>query len=67
MTDCLQMYLGYHRHVGRRGLARDIKEVDGSLSVTEGKSSKRGSTGYSSHEVNYEKIVFLNRTLLSYD
>ncbi|CAL9055366.1 unnamed protein product [Musa banksii] len=41
---------GYHKHVGRRGLARDIKEVDGSLSVTEGKSSKRGSTGYSSHE-----------------
>ncbi|CAL9120032.1 unnamed protein product [Musa textilis] len=41
---------GHHRHVGRRGLARDLKEVDGSLSVSEGKSSKRGSTGYSYHE-----------------
>ncbi|URE42147.1 Phosphoribosylglycinamide synthetase, C domain [Musa troglodytarum] len=41
---------GSHRRVGRRGSARGLKEVDNSLSLLEGKSSKRGSTGYSLHE-----------------
>nr|XP_018683456.1 PREDICTED: regulator of nonsense transcripts UPF3-like isoform X2 [Musa acuminata subsp. malaccensis] len=39
---------GSHRHVGRR--ARGPKETDSSLSLTEGKSFKRGPTVYSSHE-----------------
>ena len=40
--------------MGRRGSAHDTKEVDGSLSFSDGKPSKRGvSAGYGSHEVNY--------------
>ncbi|CAL9058276.1 unnamed protein product [Musa banksii] len=39
-----------HRRVGRHGSARGLKEVDNSLSLLEGKSSKRGSTSYSFHE-----------------
>ncbi|RWW30321.1 hypothetical protein BHE74_00008456 [Ensete ventricosum] len=41
---------GSHRHVGRRVSARGPKETDSSLSLTEGKSFKRGPTVYSSHE-----------------
>ncbi|WOL01564.1 regulator of nonsense transcripts UPF3-like isoform X1 [Canna indica] len=41
---------GSHRHVGRRGSARGLKEVDNSMSLLEAKGAKRGSTGYSSHE-----------------
>ncbi|XP_077249722.1 regulator of nonsense transcripts UPF3-like isoform X2 [Tasmannia lanceolata] len=43
---------GSHKHVGRRGLVlHGLKEVDGSLNISEGKSSKRGGvTGYGSHE-----------------
>ncbi|RRT84145.1 hypothetical protein B296_00010532 [Ensete ventricosum] len=41
---------GSHRRVGRRGSACGLKEVDNSLSLLEGKSSKRGSTSYSLHE-----------------
>ncbi|RWW04644.1 hypothetical protein BHE74_00009802 [Ensete ventricosum] len=43
-------FLGSHRRVGRRGSACGLKEVDNSLSLLEGKSSKRGSTSYSLHE-----------------
>lgn len=61
MTDeHLITFLGSHRRVGRRGSARGLKEVDNSLSLLEGKSSKRGSTSYSFHEVKYDKIVFLD-------
>ncbi|XP_077231613.1 smg-4/UPF3 family protein isoform X2 [Tasmannia lanceolata] len=43
---------GSHKHVGRRGLVHGLKEVDGPLSLSEGKSSKRGGAiGYGSHEV----------------
>ncbi|WOL12695.1 regulator of nonsense transcripts UPF3-like isoform X3 [Canna indica] len=41
---------GSHRHIGRRGPVRGPREVDSSLNLPEGKSSKRGSSVYSSHE-----------------
>ncbi|XP_077224320.1 regulator of nonsense transcripts UPF3-like [Tasmannia lanceolata] len=42
---------GSHRHVGRRLLLHGLKEVDGSLGLSEGKPSKRGgATGHGSHE-----------------
>lgn len=60
MTDVfLITYLGSHRHIGRRVSARGPKETDSSLSLTEGKSFKRGPTVYSSHEVKFDKMLFL--------
>ncbi|XP_077231617.1 smg-4/UPF3 family protein isoform X5 [Tasmannia lanceolata] len=48
VSDSLE---GSHKHVGRRGLVHGLKEVDGPLSLSEGKSSKRGGAiGYGSHE-----------------
>ncbi|XP_008795266.2 regulator of nonsense transcripts UPF3-like isoform X2 [Phoenix dactylifera] len=41
---------GSHRHVGRRGPARASKDAESSLSISEVKHSKRGSSGYGSHE-----------------
>ncbi|XP_042378953.1 regulator of nonsense transcripts UPF3-like [Zingiber officinale] len=41
---------GSHRHVGRRGSLRSLKDTDSSLNPSEGKNSKRGSTAYSSYE-----------------
>nr|XP_010930556.1 regulator of nonsense transcripts UPF3 isoform X1 [Elaeis guineensis] len=41
---------GSHRHAGRRGPARGSKEAESSSSISEGKHSKRGSSGYGSHE-----------------
>eukprot|EP00268_Persea_americana_P005897 TRINITY_DN1203_c0_g2_i2.p1 TRINITY_DN1203_c0_g2~~TRINITY_DN1203_c0_g2_i2.p1 ORF type:complete len:329 (-),score=86.33 TRINITY_DN1203_c0_g2_i2:927-1913(-) len=40
---------GSHRHVIRRG-SHGLKEIDGSSNFSEGKLSKRGGTGYGSHE-----------------
>ncbi|XP_074579980.1 regulator of nonsense transcripts UPF3-like isoform X2 [Curcuma longa] len=40
---------GSHRHVGRRGSLRSLKDTD-TLNPSEGKNSKRGSTAYSSYE-----------------
>ncbi|RWR90336.1 regulator of nonsense transcripts UPF3 isoform X1 [Cinnamomum micranthum f. kanehirae] len=40
---------GSHRHVVRRG-PHGLKEIDGSPNFSEGKPSKRGGTGYGSHE-----------------
>ncbi|KAK1323718.1 Regulator of nonsense transcripts UPF3 [Acorus calamus] len=44
---------GSHRHIGRRGSTHGHKDADGPLSLTEGKSLKRGgggATGYGIHE-----------------
>ncbi|GFZ09558.1 Smg-4/UPF3 family protein [Actinidia rufa] len=42
---------GSHKHNGRRGLAHNVKDADGSSIVSEGKPLKRGgSSGYGSHE-----------------
>lgn len=42
---------GSYRHVGRRGMAHGMKEVDSSMNFLEGKPSKRGgSVGYGPHE-----------------
>ncbi|XP_074576641.1 regulator of nonsense transcripts UPF3-like [Curcuma longa] len=41
---------GSHRHVGHRGSEHGPKDVITSLNLSKGKSSKRGSTVYSSHE-----------------
>ncbi|KAJ6792095.1 regulator of nonsense transcripts UPF3-like [Iris pallida] len=38
------------RHVGRRGPAPNFKEVDSSMSLAEGRLSKRGPSGHGSHE-----------------
>ncbi|KAE8022320.1 hypothetical protein FH972_008128 [Carpinus fangiana] len=40
---------GSHRHVGRRGAAHILKD-DGSLNMSEGKSSRRGVSGLGAHE-----------------
>ncbi|KAI7983398.1 hypothetical protein LOK49_LG15G02621 [Camellia lanceoleosa] len=40
-----------HKHGGRRGLAHNVKDLDGSSIVSEGKLLKKGgSSGYGSHE-----------------
>ncbi|CAL9045114.1 unnamed protein product, partial [Musa banksii] len=59
-VDFSSMENGSHRHVGRRGLARGLKEMDSSLNLSEGKSSKRASTVYSTHEVNNDEFIFLD-------
>ncbi|KAK1288306.1 Regulator of nonsense transcripts UPF3 [Acorus calamus] len=44
---------GSHRHIGRRGSTHGYKDADGPLSLSEGKSLKRGgggATGYGIHE-----------------
>ncbi|THF96302.1 hypothetical protein TEA_018200 [Camellia sinensis var. sinensis] len=42
---------GSHKHGGRRGLAHNVKDLDGSSIVSEGKLLKKGgSSGYGSHE-----------------
>ncbi|KAK4747577.1 hypothetical protein SAY87_014163 [Trapa incisa] len=41
---------GFHKPVGRRGQFVGGKDIDGSPTSTEGKSSKRGAPGYGSHE-----------------
>lgn len=41
---------GSHKHVGRRGPTHGAKDADGSSIITEGKLSKRGLSGYGSHE-----------------
>ncbi|XP_072969844.1 regulator of nonsense transcripts UPF3 [Typha angustifolia] len=41
---------GSHRLVSRRGATRGSKEAESSLSISEGKHSKRGPTGYGTHE-----------------
>lgn len=56
--ECLMTYVGSHRLVGRRGSVRGPKEMDNTLN-SEGKSSKRGSTVYSSHEVRYTVIIIM--------
>ncbi|CAL5377994.1 unnamed protein product [Camellia sinensis] len=44
---------GSHKHGGCRGLAHNVKDLDGSSIVSEGKLLKKGgSSGYGSHEVN---------------
>ncbi|CAL9161139.1 unnamed protein product, partial [Musa hybrid cultivar] len=59
-VDFSSMENGSHRHVGRRGSARGSKEMDSSLNLSEGKSSKRASTVYSTHEVNNDEFIFLD-------
>ncbi|XP_043704728.1 regulator of nonsense transcripts UPF3-like [Telopea speciosissima] len=41
---------GSHRHAGRRGPGHGGKDVDSSMHLTEGKPSKKGVSGYGSHE-----------------
>ncbi|KAL7002039.1 hypothetical protein U1Q18_003188 [Sarracenia purpurea var. burkii] len=42
---------GSHKHIGRRVLAHNAKDADGSSIINEGKSMKRGgSSGHGSHE-----------------
>ncbi|XP_043720634.1 regulator of nonsense transcripts UPF3-like isoform X1 [Telopea speciosissima] len=41
---------GSHRHAGRRGPGHGGKDVDGSMHLAEAKPSKRGLSGYGSHE-----------------
>ncbi|XP_008786472.2 regulator of nonsense transcripts UPF3-like [Phoenix dactylifera] len=41
---------GSHRHAGRRGPVRGSKDAESSSSISEGKHSKRGSSGFGSHE-----------------
>ncbi|THF93848.1 hypothetical protein TEA_000031 [Camellia sinensis var. sinensis] len=49
---------GSHKHGGRRGLAHNVKDLDGSSIVSEGKLLKKGgSSGYGSHEA---QIFLLN-------
>ncbi|KAI8026437.1 hypothetical protein LOK49_LG02G02787 [Camellia lanceoleosa] len=43
---------GSHKHGGRQGLAHNVKDLDGSSIVSEGKLLKKGgSSGYGSHEL----------------
>ncbi|CAL5379933.1 unnamed protein product [Camellia sinensis] len=54
---------GSHKHGGRRGLAHNVKDLDGSSIVSEGKLLKKGgSSGYGSHEVN--KCGFRSQVLV---
>ncbi|RZS08310.1 hypothetical protein BHM03_00039254 [Ensete ventricosum] len=57
-SEDMKIHGGSHRHVGRRG--RGSKEMDSSLNLSEGKSSKRASTVYSTHEVNNDEFIFLD-------
>jgi hypothetical protein len=45
---------GFHRHVGRRGAVHILKD-DGSLNMSEGKSSRRVVSSHGAHEV---RIIF---------
>ncbi|GMP39438.1 hypothetical protein CsSME_00010273 [Camellia sinensis var. sinensis] len=48
---------GSHKHGGRRGLAHNVKDLDGSSIVSEGKLLKKGgSSGYGSHEGLVERL-----------
>ncbi|OVA04791.1 Regulator of nonsense-mediated decay [Macleaya cordata] len=55
---------GSHRHTGRRGPAHAVKDVEGSMNLSDGKPSKRGgAASYGSHESNDYPNVFAEASM----